>query len=210
MKHIKLYEQFGVINEAEKQLSGGYVNSHTATDKDQSPELVKGKTFFMTNLTNPSDNYGIPGQLEILKNDGRSLMKLFFPASTFDPQEITSGSTEMKPGAEARTTVLAKNPAEAKEKALDILLAANLVANGSYESKEIGNLVKAFFEIQKMYPEYMRKNPLFGGFIQGLSTAWINPKFSSNLGINDYAGGFKKMLSEEIKKALTEAGVLKA
>ena len=209
MKHIKLYEQFGVMNEAEKQLSGGYVNSHTATTKDQSPEIVKGKTFFLTNLTNPSEGYGVPGQLEVVKNDGRSMLQLLFPSSSYDPQEIVSSDKELKMGAQAKKMVLAKTAQEAKANALNILLAANLIANGSYEAKGVANLVKAFFEIQKMYPEYMTKNPMFGAFIQGLTTAWVNPKIGPELGINDYTGEFKKMLGEEVKKALVDVGVIK-
>ena len=220
MKHIKLYEHFNEINEAEKQLPGGYVNQHIATTKDESKPQEKGKTYFLTNLTNPSDAYGSPGTLEVDKHDGRVYQTLFFPSSDFEPQQIeigTSDFTDMPKdfeqaalqGPKKVKSVLAKTPAEAKAKALDILLAANLLANGSYESKEIGNLIKAFFEIQKMYPEYMTKNPLFGGFIQGLSTAWMNPKFSADLGINDYNGDFKSILGQEIKKALTEIGVIK-
>lgn len=213
MKHIQIYEQFNVLNEGEKkELSGGYINSNlvgkdTDEEKDQHYSGQKNEVVFHTDVRNGE------GDLKIRKWLGPYALHLNFAQAGAEPQIINFKKSEPRKEAgifeDTPGTILAKTPAEAQSKALDILLYANLLANDSFESKKIGNLVKAFVEIQKMYPEFMRLNPLFGGFFKGLTTCWINPKYSSELRIDDYAGGFKKMLTEEIKKALVEKGVVK-
>jgi hypothetical protein len=208
MKHIKIFEQFISINEAEKVLPGGYINFHTASKSDPgSLEFLKGKTYFQTNSTNPSDNYGSPGVLDVTRNDGRKVFKLSFPSSNYDLQEVTTSSTEMGDTNNTKQ-VLAKNAAEAKANAFNILVAANQIANGDFEAP-VGNLVKAFFEIRKMYPEYMRMNPLFSSFLQGLSTGWINPQLTGDIARIQGAPELKKRLGDETKKALQEIGVIK-
>jgi hypothetical protein len=169
---------------------------------------VNGKTYFQTNSTNPSDNYGSPGVLDVTRNDGRKVFKLSFPSSNYDLQEVTTSSTEMGDTNNTKQ-VLAKNAAEAKANAFNILVAANQIANGDFEAP-VGNLVKAFFEIRKMYPEYMRMNPLFSSFLQGLSTGWINPQLTGDIARIQGAPELKKRLGDETKKALQEIGVIKA
>jgi hypothetical protein len=216
MKHIKIFEQFISINEAEKMLPGGYINDHTAKKDEQEIKQQKGKTYFETNSTNPSDKYGSPGVLKVKKNLGQKTSTLEFPSDNFDKQEITLRTSIANPNAKSAeelldqtTSVLAKNAAEAKANAFNILLVANQIANGDYDAPGVGNLVKAFFEIRKMYPEYMRMNPLFSSFIQGLSTAWIKPQLTGSIGQVEQAEKWKKMLGDETKKALLEIGIIK-
>jgi hypothetical protein len=215
MKHIKIFEQFVSINEAEKVLPGGYINDHISKKDEERISKQEGKTYFETNSTNPSDENGSPGVLKVTKKLGPKTLTLGFLSSNYDKPEITSKSFKVNPNAksaeelvEQTSSVLAKNAAEAKANAFNILVSANQIANGDFEAP-VGNLVKAFFEIRKMYPEYMRMNPLFSSFLQGLSTEWMNPQLTGDMGRIDGARELKKRLGDETKKALQEIGVIK-
>lgn len=222
MKHIKIYENFSSgdeINEAkETTLPGGFVNVNFAGEEDDGFTYKQNVLYFQTNTSDPSKNLGTPNTLDLSVKKTSMSQTLSFPSDLFveEDKNINMTTTDYKklsnPGYnEVKPEVMAKNPAEATAKAYEILAAATYLTPTPADPKAVGNLVRSFFEIRKLYPAYMSKNSLFKGFLQGLMDGFTNPNFGIYARFDDWSGNIKdKKYNEEIRKALTDAGVLKS
>ena len=220
MKYIKVFENFSVLNEEEKTLPGGYINDHTAKKGDDpgSYDSNPGKVYFCTNSTNPSDNWGSPHSLQLItrRKEAPMIVSLEFPSDIFHDKDrhvsfTTDDLRRVGPQGRSRETkeILAQ-PNEVRKNAYNILLYANELASGDMANEAgIGNLVKAFFEIKKMYPEYMTKNSLYKDFLQGILDGYNNPMLSGDLARVEDASQWMKMLREQTTKALKEIGVVR-
>ena len=231
MKHIKIFEDFSAntqLNEAkETTLPGGFINANTddsnAEGEGFSPK--PGIVYFQTNTTTPSKGLGSPGTLTISNQNGNKYENQlsFFGNDFRDEDRIieweTTDFNKLQEG--PRRTILAKNPQEAKAKAYEILLHATFLTPASGDPKAVGNLLRGFFEIRKMYPEYMTKNDLLKGFLSGIIEQFPKPnfekwknydQFSRNINDGTYVREVSAVLKEYsvIKPASTPAPATKA
>lgn len=219
MKHIKIYEDFSFnskINEAKEiTLPGGFINSNTDDNNSEGVSLKKGVTFFLTNTSTPNKNLGVPHLLEITTSNDSNRVTLSFNSDTFQEGEKTINLRnfsfkDLQPGISSseRPDVLAKNPSEASSKAFEILayISTTLTKNPG-DPKTMGDLVRSFFEIKKLYPEYMTKNSLFRGFIEGITKGFTKPNFGRFNGSDNFRQK-EQNTSTEVRSALRDVGVL--
>jgi hypothetical protein len=230
MRYIKIFEEFfsgNKLNESkEVPLPGGFINLHTDdsnSSESSSSSLEPGVLYFITNLTDPSKHMGTPLTLDITRHENKGSVTLTFPSENWaeDQKNINlSGSNYdklIKSGKNDEPAILAKTPEEATSKAYEILGYLSNVAGSFGDPKTIGNLIRAFFEIRKLYPAYATKNLFLKGFLQGI----INGKDKPDWGIYKEVPGYgvttgdwtyshgQKLYGPEIKKALEDAGVAK-
>jgi len=223
MKYIKIFEDFssaGQINEAvkETQLPGGFVNINFAGEEGDGFTYKQNVLYFETNTSDPSKGTGTPNSLDLTVTKPGMRQTLSFPSDLFvdDDRNINMTATDYKklsqPGNNTiEPSVIAKNPAEATSKAYEILAAATYLTSTPSDPKVVGNMIRSFFEIRKLYPEYLTKNALFKGFIQGLTDGFNKPNFgvygrSDEWSRNIENGAYKT----EILKALKDVGVLRS
>lgn len=221
MKHLKVFENFSAesqINEAkETPLAGGFINANIDdSNSDQGFTPKNGVIYFQTNTTTPDKNMGSPGNLDISVTNGKTSTSLEFSNNNFiDEDRVISWKfrdfAAMKGGTQAgmKDSVLAKNPAEAKAKAYEILLHATYLTPTPGEPKVVGDFLRSFFEIRKMYPEYLTKNDLLKGFMQGILDQYYKPNFGRWANYDDFQGK-EKAYTEEIGKVLREVGAIKS
>ena len=217
MRHIKIFEDFNSkLNEAkETPLPGGFINANFVDD-DSSLAPKNGVIYFQTTTTTPSKNLGSPGNLEITVTDGKTSKGLEFSNNNFvDTDRVISWKfrdfAKMRGGQEnGKDSVLAKNPAEASSKAYEILLNSTYLTPTPGDPKVLGNILRAFFEIRKMYPDYMTKNDLFKGFLNGIINQYPKPNFGMFTSVDEFSDKIKggKYLGE-ISAVLREVGVIK-
>jgi len=220
MKYIKIFEDFssaGQINEAvkETQLPGGFVNINF-TEENDAFSYKQNVLYFQTNTTDPSK--GTPNSLELTVTKPGMGQRLNFPSDLFveEDRNINMTVTDYKklsqPGSNTiKPSVIAKNPAEATAKAYEILAAATYLTSTPSDPKVVGNMIRSFFEIKKMYPEYLTKNALFKGFIQGLTDGFTEPNFGVYGGYDEWSKNIKSgAYKTEILKALKDVGVLRS
>jgi hypothetical protein len=222
MKHIKIYENFSAeseLNETkETALPGGFVNVNFAGDGEDNFSYKQNVLYFETNTSDPSKNIGSPNTLDVKINKPAMSQTLSFPSDLFvdEDRNINWTTREWKklsqPGNNrTEPSVMAKNPTEATAKAYEILAAATYLTPTPADPKAVGNLIRAFFEIRKLYPAYMTKNALFKGFLQGLIDGFSTPNFGRYAEYDDWSRNVKdEKYNDEIRKALTDAGVLRS
>lgn len=224
MKHLKIFEDFSnhEINEGkETPLPGGFVNLNTDdTNAEEGTTHKKGVIYFSTNTTTPDKNLGTPNTLDVSVQEGDRSTTLTFASDSFRDEDRTINMTSRdykklaaSPGSSTldKPSVLAKNPAEATAKAYEILANATYLTKSPADPKVVGDMIRAFFEIRKLYPAYMSKNALFKGFLQGIINGFSNPNFGEFARSEDWSYNIKDgKYKEEIRKALTDAGVIKA
>ena len=224
MKHIRIFEDFSAntqLNEAnETTLPGGFINVNT--DDSNSEEGFSPKpdiVYFQTNTTTPSNNLGTPGTLTSSNQNGNKYSnELAFFDNNFRDTDRTirwnhSDFSKLQAGqaqsADSKT-ILAKNPQEAKSKAYEILLHATFLTPVSGDPKAVGNLLRGFFEIRKMYPEYMTKNDLLKGFLSGIIEQFPKPNFGEFTGYDQFSKNIKDdVYVREVSAVLKEYGVIK-
>lgn len=221
MKYIKIFEDFTAepqINEAkETPLPGGFINiNFDGSSEDENAPTKDKVVYFKTNTSAPEKNLGSPNTLDVTSKIGQTSTSLSFASDNFvdedrhismkisDYKKIAAGNPSSQP------QIFAKNPAEATAKAYEILAAATYLTETPGEPKVLGDMIRAFFEIRKLYPAYISKNALFKGFLQGIINGFSNPNFGEYSKYDNWVEKIRdKKYNEEIRKALTDAGVLK-
>ena len=224
MKYIKIFEDFssaGQINEAVKEtpLPGGFIQRNLDdTNAGEGLGYKNGVIYFDTNTTTPSKNMGTPGTLTVSTTDGKSMKQLEFADNNFrDQDRIISwqytdhAKLSASRGSDGnKQSILAKNSGEASNKAYEILLNSTYMTATPGDPKVLGNMLRSFFEIRKMYPEYMTKNDLFKGFLNGIINQYPNPNFGMFTNMDDFSDNIKsKKYLGEIGTVLREVGVIK-
>jgi hypothetical protein len=223
MKHIKIFEDFSgaTLNEEEVKevtLPGGFINRNTTdTNANQGSADKPNVIYFDTNTSTPSKGFGEPGTLTVHTNDGtKGSKQLEFADNNFVDKDRTINyrytdfakmrSSSTMPEAD----VLAKNPADAKAKAYEILAHSTYVSPTPGDPKVLGNMLRSFFEIRKMYPEYVTKNDLFKGFLSGIIEGYPNGNFGKFAEIDDWQVNIKnRKFMTEVGAVLREVGVIK-
>jgi hypothetical protein len=224
MKYIKIFEDFSTgtsLNEEamkEVTLPGGFINRNTTdTNANEGSPDKPGVIYFDTNTTTPSKATGSPGTLTVHSDDGtKGRKQLEFADNNFvdsdriisyhykDYAKMQSGGNEPDP------TILAKNPGEAKAKAYEILGWGTFVTPTSGDPKVLGNMLRSYFEIRKMYPEYVTKNSLFKGFLDGIIEGYPNGDFGRLNQVESFSVNVKnKKFMTEVGAVLREVGVIK-
>lgn len=219
MRHIKIYEDFlfnSKINEAKEiPFPGGFVNSHTDDNNSDGTSFKSEVTYFVTNTTTPDKGLGVAHLLEIRTTTGSNNITLSFNSDTFREEEKTINLRnfsfkDLQPGVSSseKPNVLAKNPSEASSKAFEILAyISQTLTKKPGDPKTMGDIVRCFFEIKKLYPEYMTKNSLFKGFLGGITTGWNKPNFGRLTGSDSFKQKEQNTITE-VRKALQDAGVI--
>lgn len=222
MKHIKIFEDFNsTLNEEEVKeitLPGGFINRNTTDANVNQGSVDKPNViYFDTNTTTPSKGTGMPGTLTVHSSDGtKGAKQLEFADNNFvdedrtisyrytDYAKMRSSNTMPEPN------ILAKNPAEAKAKAYEILAHSTYVTPTPGDPKALGNMLRSFFEIRKMYPEYMTKNALLKGFLEGIIDQYPNGNFGQFATLDNWSENVKnKKFMTEVGNVLREIGVIK-
>lgn len=224
MRHIKIFEQFfssNKLNEAKEiPLPGGFINVHTDNSNENDGWVVKKDiVYFETNTTKRLDqsgrDMGTPNNLDIRSRSGETTTVLAFPSDAFVEQDkninmLVTNYKDLKAGKQPIKNVLAKNPSEATTKAYEILAAATYLTKSPADPKVVGDMIRSFFEIRKLYPSYMTGNALLKGFMQGLLNGYNNPNFGEYGKSEDWTYNIKEgKYKEEIRKALIDQGVIK-
>jgi hypothetical protein len=223
MKHIKIFEDFSTgaaLNEEavkEVTLPGGFINRNiTDTNGNEGLDLKKDIIYWDTNTSTPSKGFGTPGTLTISTNDGvKGSKTLEFADNNYvdkdriisyryvDYAKMQSSSTMPEP------TILAKNPAEAKAKAYEILGWGTFMTPTPGDPKVLGNVLRSYFEIRKMYPEYMTKNSLLKEFLAGIIAGYPNGDFGKLAEVENFSVNIKnKKYMQEVGTVLREVGVI--
>lgn len=220
MKYIKIYEDFSAnseINENAKEipLADGIINLHV---DDANPLGVSstelGVTYFRTNTAAESDE-NFPYNLEIYYTKGSIASTISFDSNNrFSTQDssinlVSINYKDIQPGFNnIDPFVLAKSPEEAGAKAFEILAEiSRRCTKTPGDPKFMGNIVRSFLQVRKLYPDYAQRNSLFNGFIQGIAKIGNKSTFGRLSG----ADGFRQKESEtvvEVKRALKEFGAI--
>lgn len=222
MKHIKIFEDFNSeLNEAVKEttLPGGFIQRNLDdSNAEEGLSYKNGVIYFDTNTTTPSKNTGTPGTLTVTTTDGKAMKKLEFADNNFRNEDkvinwqyTDHAKLSASQGADGiKNSILAKNAGEAALKAYEILLNATYMTTTPGDPKVLGNMLRSFFEIRKMYPEYMTKNDLFKGFLTGIIDQYPNPKFGMFTNMDQFSEDIKsRKYLGEIGTVLREVGVIK-
>jgi hypothetical protein len=223
MKYIKIFEDFSTgtsLNEEamkEVTLPGGFINRNTTdTNANQGSPDKPGVIYFDTNTTTPSKDTGSPGTLTVHSSDGsKGRKQLEFADNNFvDKDRIISyrytDYAKIQSGGDmAEPTILAKNPAEAKAKAYEILGWGTFATPTPGDPKVLGNLLRSYFEIRKMYPEYMTKNSLLKEFLAGIIDGYPKGDFGKLAEIENFSVNIKnRKFMTEVGTVLREIGVI--
>jgi hypothetical protein len=76
------------------------------------------------------------------------------------------------------------------------------------DPKAVGNMLRSFFEIRKMYPEYLTKNDLLKGFMQGIIDQYPKPNWGRWANYDEFSDKIGDW-NKEVSKVLQEVGVIK-
>ena len=217
MKYIKIFEDFGKnLNEALKEttLPGGFIHRNVGVFPDDIEQLENKKNNIYWDTDTSSD--GSPGALTIVSSDGKVEKKLSFAHNGMGTEDRTIGFLEndfdniRSTGKVSKPTVLAKTPEEAYVNAFTILGYGTRVTPTPGDPKVLGDMLRSFFEIRKMYPDYLNKNPLLKQFMQGIISQYNKPNWGFLTGMSEFKQNIDSdNYKDEIVKVLSEYGVIK-